>query len=212
MERININKNEILIKSNPSPKKALILIHGRGATAENIMAITDSLSNLERVIVFAPQAHNYTWYPYRFLEEQNANEPYLSQTIDLISKIIKYIKENYSIAEENIILFGFSQGACLVAEYLKRNPKRYRGAVVASGGLIGTDTEILKELKNIDLQNTPVYFGCDIYDIHIPEKRFSKSAGILKDLNANVDYHLYNGLGHSIHQDAIVFLDNLLAK
>lgn len=214
METIKILENDVLVKNSNSPKRALILMHGRGATADNIMTITDMINIPEDLIALAPQSQEPFWYPYVFTEPKDKNEPYLSYTLNLISEIILYLKNNFNIQKENIILLGFSQGACLVSEYLKENSYRYRGAIIASGGLIGSDDEISPAIGMSDtedfLNQTPIYIGCDTRDPYIQKQRVEKTSEILSTLGGNVDFKLYENLGHTIHPDALDFLNKLI--
>ncbi len=216
METIKILENDVLVKNSNSPKRALILMHGRGATADNIMTITDMIDIPEDLIALAPQSQEPFWYPYVFTEPKENNEPYLSYTLRLMSEIILYLKDNFNIQKENIVLLGFSQGACLVAEYLKENASKYAGAVIASGGLIGSAEEIspaigMSATENF-LNQTPIYIGCDIKDPHIQKERVEKTAEILNILGGNVDLNLYEELGHMVHPDAIRFLYDLITS
>lgn len=158
------------------------------------------------LLVHAPQAPGGAWYPLRFLEPKEMNEPYLSDSLATLDEIVRELDEKEGILPEQIIFFGFSQGACLISEYLKQNPRQYGGAIIASGGVIGTDNEALALGGTGSLAKTPVYLGCDHNDPHIPEARVITTEQILGKLGAHVDMHLYDSLGHAVHPDALVFL------
>src|SRR4030095_5655233 len=104
---------------------ALILLHGRGATAEDILSLSAHLTQ-PGLAYLAPQAEGYTWYPNRFIFPIEQNEPYLSSALNLVDKAVKHV-EAQGIPTEKIFIGGFSQGACLASEYVLRNPKRYGG-------------------------------------------------------------------------------------
>ncbi len=118
-------------------KGALILIHGRGAMAESILDLADFLPHPEMAYL-APQASDYTWYPYSFLAPLDQNEPYLSAALTRISHVMTEV-EAAGIPAERIFLGGFSQGACLASEYAARNARRYGGLLLFSGGVIGPE-------------------------------------------------------------------------
>lgn len=186
--------------------KALILVHGRGATAEGIRSfVTSHVSIPDDVLIFAPQAPGNAWYPHRFIEPKAANEPHLSLSLDTLDALVTEAQDQ-GIEPGHVTFFGFSQGACLISEYFKQNPRRYGGAVIASGGVIGTDEEAQAPGGTGSLAGTPVYLGCDHNDAHIPESRVTLTERVLSEKGAEVEMHLYNGLGHAVHPDALAFL------
>lgn len=189
-------------------KNAIILVHGRGGTAESMLGLTDEL-NLVDTIIIAPQADDFTWYPYRFIEKREMNEPGISSGLQLIDSIKKSLNQN-EIKSENIFLLGFSQGACLVLDYAARNPEKYGGVFALSGGLIG---DILNKNDYYgDLQSTSIFLGCSNIDSHIPEVRVHESAEILKSLKANVTVKIYENMGHTINQDEINNVNEILSN
>lgn len=200
----------VLVSPAPStPRSALILLHGRGASAESISALTTHLALPSDTLVLAPQAANSTWYPYRFIEPQSANQPELDSALARISSLLTHLGKVASLAPEQIVIAGFSQGACLTAEFLKRHPQRYQGAAIMSGGLIGTDAEALVDISG-NLTDTPIYIGCDDTDHHIPLERVKATSDYLTQHGGAVSEHIYINLGHTIHADAITFLNEVL--
>ncbi len=190
-----------------NPSTALILMHGRGANAEGIMSLLSHLEMPERCIVIAPKADNHTWYPNRFIAPQADNEPYLSKSLEVVSSLLLHLKSVYQLDTTHIILVGFSQGACLVAEYVKHQPRRYGGVVIMSGGVIGTDAEAAAvSLDEQSLNGTPIYIGCDKNDFHIPVERVLLTDNIMQKLGADTHLYIYENFGHAIHSDAISFL------
>ncbi len=187
--------------------RALILVHGRGGSGEQMRAwLTGQMALPDDLLVRAPQAPHNTWYPHRFIEPKAANEPHLANSLAVLGTLVRELDEKEGISPEQILFFGFSQGACLISEYLKQNPRRYGGAIIASGGVIGTDEEALTPGGAGSLAKTPVYLGCDRADSHIPESRVITTEQIFKKLGTDVDMHLYDGLGHAVHPDALAFL------
>jgi phospholipase/carboxylesterase len=194
-----------------NPSSALVLLHGRGATAESIMALASHLVIPKQCVVIAPQAIGNTWYPHRFLESQETNEPYLSIALGTIDVVFSHLHDHYQLDTDRVVLAGFSQGACVVSEYLKQRPRRYGGAAIMSGGLIGSDVEASLLVGNdSSLRHTPVYIGCDINDAHIPVARVLLTEKIVRHLGADVAVHLYEDLGHVVHADAFDFLSQCM--
>lgn len=186
--------------------RALILVHGRGGSGEQMRAwLTAHVTLPDDLLVRAPQAPGGTWYPHRFIEPKEANEPHLSDSLAILAGLEGELGKE-GISSEQILFFGFSQGACLISEYLKQRPRRYGGAIIASGGVIGTDEEAFAPGGAGTLAETPVYLGCDRNDPHIPEDRVIVTEQVFKKFDADVDMHLYDGLGHAVHPDALAFL------
>ena len=180
-------------------KAAVLLLHGRGDSADGILGLTDVLET-DNVLYAAPQAEHSAWYPESFLGSLEHNEPYLSQALQAVQDALSDL-ESAGFARENIVLMGFSQGACLALEFAARNPAIYGGVVALSGGLIGPDERMYDYSGS--LGGTPVFLGCGSVDEHIPEARVMLSAGILSELGAKVDARIYPGMGHTVSQEEI---------
>jgi phospholipase/carboxylesterase len=187
-------------------RKALIMIHGRGANAEDILSLAKYLDAKDFALV-APQATGNTWYQYSFVAPVAQNEPWLSSALDVIKEVVADINKQ-GIADENIYFLGFSQGACLSLEYVARHAARYGGVIAFSGGLIGD--KIYNENYTGDFAGTPVFIGSSNPDFHIPVPRVYASANILKDMGANVTEKLYDNMGHTINEDEIAHANNIL--
>jgi phospholipase/carboxylesterase len=178
-------------------KAAMILLHGRGATAEDILTLTAEFPQ-PGFAYLAPQATDYAWYPNRFVAPVSSNEPYLSSALTVIDDLIKQVTKA-GISLDKTILLGFSQGACLALEYAARHPQQYGGVAGLSGGLIG---DTLPEYSG-SLASTPVFLGCSDVDFHIPKERVFESATIFRHLGADVTERLYSNMGHTINQDEL---------
>ena len=189
-------------------KKALIMLHGRGATAESILTLADLL-NVEGYALLAPQATNNTWYPYSFIASTEENEPWLSSAIDIVKQTVNKVLQA-GIKTEDIYFLGFSQGACLATEYATRNAQRYGGVVAFTGGLIGK--EINRNNYSGDFEQTPVFFGTSNPDFHVPVERVYASANIAREMNANVTEKVYENRGHTISEDEINIVNNFVFK
>lgn len=193
---------------------AVVLLHGRGATAESILGLTDALT-CEGVAYLAPQAAGSAWYPHSFLAPLEDNEPGLSSALRRVFRVVEEA-EAAGLGRERIVLAGFSQGACLAAEFVARNPARWGGLVVLSGGLIGSATTegAPPENKRFDypgrLDGTPVLLGCSDFDPHIPLRRVEQTVVVLSEMKAAVDGRVYEGLGHAVNRDEMDAFDALL--
>ena len=178
---------------------ALILLHGRGATADDILSLSTYL-DYPQLAYLAPQAEGYTWYPNRFILPVEQNEPYLSAALSKIDTIVKEV-EAHNIPIEKIFIGGFSQGACLASEYVIRNPRRYGGLLIFSGGYIGP-LDIERQPIG-DLNGMPAFLGCSDMDPHIPLQRVKETTALLEAMGAKVTEKIYPRLGHTIVEDEI---------
>jgi phospholipase/carboxylesterase len=180
-------------------RKVLIMLHGRGASADDILRLAPYL-NVEDFALLAPQATNYTWYPYSFLVPRSQNEPWLSSALELLNEITKDVNQA-GIPNNQIYFLGFSQGACLTLEFITRNAQRWGGAVAFTGGLIGD--KIDKENYKGDFEGTPVFIGTGDPDTHVPVARVKESTSLLIAMNAAVTEKVYPNIGHTISEDEI---------
>jgi phospholipase/carboxylesterase len=209
MQENDIHQNQPVFTYGASLEQArlaVIMLHGRGASAEDILTLAYEL-DLPDTAYLAPQAFQNTWYPYRFLEPTARNEPWLSSALGLVGRIASHLAET-GFGPEKTVLLGFSQGACLALEYAVRNPQAYAGLVGLSGGLIGTDEEV--QGYSGSLAGVPVFMGCDAQDPHIPRSRVDLTAQVLEQMGAQTTVRIYPDLGHSVNQDELVFVRGML--
>jgi predicted esterase len=203
--------------SIPDASAAVVLFHGRGGTATDILLLSDDLDR-PAVTYRAPQASDRTWYPHSFLAPLQKNEPHLSSALQAASDVVATLADE-GIPPDKTLLLGFSQGACLALEFAARHPDRYGGVVALSGGLIGNGERDADppEDKTFDydgsLDDTPVFLGCSDRDPHIPLRRVEQTAETLERHGAAVTKRIYEGMGHTITADEIdharTFLDRL---
>ena len=187
-------------------RAAMLMVHGRGATAQDILSLADQL-NQPGFAYLAPQAAGNTWYPNRFLVPLAENEPWLSSALSFVGDVFAQIIKA-GIPSERIMLLGFSQGACLTLEFAARNAKRYGGIVGLSGALIGPD-DTPRDYAG-SLAGTPVFLGCSDVDFHVPKERVNESAEVLKRIGGEVTKRLYPNHDHSVNQDEIEFVSGMM--
>jgi len=189
-------------------RAAMIMIHGRGAAAENILELVDQFKKADFAYL-APQAANNAWYPNSFLEPIASNEPGLSSALAVITALLAQLSEA-GIPPERTMLLGFSQGACLMLEFVARHARRYGGVVGLSGGLIGPEGTPRDYPGS--LADTPVFLGCSDVDPHIPKERVEYTADVLQRLNGHVTTRLYRGMGHTVNLDEIRSIQAMIAS
>jgi phospholipase/carboxylesterase len=179
-------------------RAAMILVHGRGASAEDIMGIAAEVES-PGFAYLAPQAANNAWYPYPFTSPIESNEPYLSAALNMLASMVERVEETVPVSR--LVLLGFSQGACLATEFAARNARRYGGIVGLSGGLIGPDGTPRDYPGDFD--GTPVFLGCSDVDPHIPKERVLETAEVFKRMGASVTARLYPGMAHTVSLEEI---------
>lgn len=186
---------------------AMILVHGRGATAEDILSLGRELGRPD-LAYLAPQAEGYSWYPYSFMAPLESNEPGLSSGLALIGHLLGRL-EAEGIPPERTVLLGFSQGACLTLEYAARNARRFGGVAGLSGGLIGPPGTPRNYSGTFD--GTPVFLGCSDRDPHIPLERVKETTEVLARMGAQVTERIYPDMGHTVNEDELERVRGLLA-
>jgi phospholipase/carboxylesterase len=186
--------------------RVLVMVHGRGASAEDIVSLAAYL-NVQDFTILAPQATGNTWYPYSFLAPPAANEPWLSSAIGILTEIVSDIRKT-GTDTSNIYFLGFSQGACLTLEFVARHADAFGGVVAFTGGLIGD--RIYKENYTGDLKGTPIFIGTSDPDPHVPVERVNESVKILSAMNAKVTAKIYPGMGHTINDDELRAVNSII--
>jgi predicted esterase len=218
---------QLVLRGEPpaAARGALLMLHGRGARAEDVLALAGMLP-WEGFAFAAPRAPGGadSWYPCRFLEPLEKNEPALSRSLARVAESLAWLA-GQGMGAERVILLGFSQGACLAAEFAARSAgaardgTRYGGLAVLSGGLIGPPGEPgepgkpggLERRYRGSLRGTPVLVGCSDADPHIPLERVHETARILGGLGAEVAERVYPGLGHEVAGDEVERIAAMMA-
>jgi predicted esterase len=191
-----------VLRAGPEPSAArltVILLHGRGASAADILALAREF-RVDDVAYVAPQAAGSTWYPYSFLAPIHQNEPCLGSALRLVENLVVTLEQE-QIAANRIGLLGFSQGACLALESAARHPRRYAAVVGFSGGLIGPPGTPRGYSGTFD--GAPVFLGCSDIDPHIPIERVHETADVFRRMGAVVDERIYPNMGHTVQRDEI---------
>ncbi len=176
---------------------AVLLLHGRGASARDILQSLPQDPPADFAYL-APEAKGRQWYPKPFNAPLKENEPRLSSSLALLSELISYVGQA-GLGPRRVILYGFSQGACLALEYAARNAQRYGAVIGLSGGLIGPDD--LDRQEEGPLDGTPVFLGCSDPDPYIERHRVEHAANVLGRMGGEVTVRLYPHMGHTINED-----------
>jgi len=176
----------------------MILVHGRGASAADILTIAEEVM-FPGVAYLAPQAANSAWYPNPFTAPVESNEPYLSSALEVLASLLSRVET--SVPAARVVLLGFSQGACLTLEFAARHARRYGGVIGLSGGLIGPDGTP-RDYPG-DFERTPAFLGCSDVDPYIGKDRVIEAGQVFERMGADVTVRLYPGMGHTVSADEI---------
>ncbi len=198
-----------VVTAGPPPAEAagaVILVHGRGATAEDILGLARELHRTD-LAYLAPQATGRTWYPFSFLATLADNEPNLSSALAVLAALVAGLAGE-GVAAERVAVVGFSQGACLALEFAARHPRRYAGVAGLTGGLIGPPGTPRDYPGS--LAGTPVFLGAGDPDPHVPWERVEESAQVLARMGAEVIHRRYPGMGHTINHEELAAVRALL--
>lgn len=194
--------DQAVLEAGPSPEQAsatLVLVHGRGATAESVLSLHDALA-VPDLAALAPQAAGDTWYPLSFLAPLEANQPFLDSALRRVEFIVLDLLAR-GITSRRIAVLGFSQGACLISEFAARHPRRYGAIIALTGGLIGPPGTPRDYAGS--LEGTPVFLGTGDPDPHVPFERVRETEAAFRRLGAAVELRRYPGMPHAINQDEL---------
>ena len=198
-------EHHALSRAGAPPSRAkgvVLLIHGRGATADSMLPLADVMA-MPDLCYLAPQAEGYTWYPQSFMAPTAANEPYLSRALDRVAAIIADIL-GAGVDATKLAIIGFSQGACLTSETVLRNPRHYGFVGVLSGGAIGPPGTPRDYAGT--LSGASIFLGCSDHDPHIPLARVKETTAVFTRMGAKVTERIYPGSSHGINDDEITHL------
>ena len=187
---------------------AVILLHGRGATAESMISLAEAL-HTDGVGFLAPQAALNRWYPNTAFGPLEANEPDLTSALKIVNRLVNDLREK-GFSDRQIAFGGFSQGACLVSEYTARNPRRYAGLFLYSGALIGPPG-VPRNYQG-SLNEMPVFIGGSDVDPWVAHNLLKEAAEVFEKMGAQVDFRTYPGMAHTVNQDEIEAVHSMLVE
>jgi phospholipase/carboxylesterase len=186
-------------------RAAMILLHGRGATAEDIITLAAEVQEPGWAYL-APQAAGSAWYLNPFTAPLESNEPYLSAALDMLSKLVDRVEE--WVPAQRVMLLGFSQGGCLTLEWAVRAARRFGAVIGLSAGLIGPDG-IPRDYPGM-FDDTPVFLGCSDVDPYIQKHRVIEAGDVFRRMGADVKVTLYPGMAHTVSGDEIAVIRKLV--
>jgi len=189
----------------------VLALHGRGTTAQGIVNLLDPVAR-HGVTFVAPNAHRSRWYPHATDAPRDRNEPHRTSALAVVDALVGHVVDGFGVPRERILVVGFSQGACVGAEYVAGHPTRYGGLAVLSGSLLGPTVDCGRYRGSLD--GTPVFVGSGADDPHVPADRTRATADCFRALDADVTERRYDGVGHEVTDDEFgaveAMLDDLL--
>jgi phospholipase/carboxylesterase len=191
-----------------SSPAVMIMLHGRNAGPQNILDLVLRLGRADFTYL-APAAAGRTWYPLSFMADRDRNEPGISSGLWVLEQLVADVVAR-GIPKTRIVLLGFSQGACLAAEFAVEHADRYGGVILYSGGVIGAPGTIWKYPGSFG--RTPVFLGCSDVDAHVPKTRVDESAALFSHMGATVTERIYPGMGHLVNDEEVAFTRDLMAE
>jgi predicted esterase len=205
----NVHKGQpVATRGKPldESRGVVVMMHGRGRDTDDILRVAERIGE-EAFAYLAPAAEDNSWYPYSFMAPLEKNEPYLSHALEVYDDLVTWLVEK-GIPKRRIVLAGFSQGACLTAEYAVRHADRYGGILLFTGGLIGPPGTSWEYEGSFD--DTPVFLGTSDVDEFVPVERVHESATVFGNMGADVIVRVYRGLGHFVNDDEISLASEIL--
>ena len=199
---------ELTIGDVLESKAAVILLHGRGSSAEDMAQLWNE-NSVPKVAAIIPEASGNTWYPYSFLAPVSQNQPYLDSALQRVGEIIAGL-ESKGIPSERVAILGFSQGACLASEYARRHPGRFGALIILTGGVVGPLGSEMESEGSLD--GTPVFIGTSEPDPHVPAARVEETKALFERMGATVTLKKYRGMPHGVNQEEIEFAKSMITK
>lgn len=184
----------------------VVLLHGRGATAQGVVNLAEPLYR-HGVTFVAPQAARSRWFPYSAFEPVERNEPHVSSALAAVGSVIEDVRD-WGVSLDQVVLFGFSQGACVVGEYAARNPRQYGGVALLSGGLLGPPESDWEFEGSLD--GTPVLTGVGADDDRVSVERVRETAAAFRALDGDVTHRVDEDAGHEVTDEGFAAVNAML--
>jgi phospholipase/carboxylesterase len=187
--------------SRADAPRAGLLLHGRERLPEEMLDVADRL-NIDGFRWVAPAADGGTWYPHRFIDPFDVNEPYIAEAMEACDAAFTEMRDGGRLGPRKLAIVGFSQGACIASEYVLRHPGCCGVLVMFTGGIIGHDIRRWL-VSGVRLDGLRVFLTGSDVDEWIPESRTRLTETVLSALGADVRLRLYPGRPHIVSDEEI---------
>ncbi|MBN3574527.1 alpha/beta hydrolase [Vibrio neptunius] len=185
----------------------VILLHGRRQTEDDMANLIDKLA-LTEATYYLPSAPETTWYPRGFTRDLNDNQPLLDQGLEVIDQILQAILSQ-GVKRQRIWIIGFSQGACMAAEFVRRALQPLGGAIVYTGGLFGPECPVASAPKPV-FEGMPMLLSGSHTDTWVPAERVTQTATYFGQLGAQVHLEIASERAHHVSQAEIELARGLI--
>ncbi|ULD45152.1 alpha/beta hydrolase [Rhodococcus qingshengii] len=188
---------------------AIYAVHGRGQQPEYMSAIADRIG-IEGIAYVLPSAADNCWYPTRFTAPIENNQPSLDHTLDAVRAHLQWMADQ-GVGPGRTMLMGFSQGACVLAEYLLRTQHPYAAAAILTGGYIGPNEHTWPALQP-GLSGMPTLFASATRDEFVPLDRVNATAESFVAAGASAELHVYDDSEHHVSDEVVTHLRALITR
>jgi phospholipase/carboxylesterase len=179
-------------------RRVAVVVHGRNQDPEYMLEHLVARLEAPDVAFVLPAAAERSWYPARYFDPREANEPWLGHALAAVEAAIG------GVEPERVVLAGFSQGACLVADLLARAPRPFAGAAVLTGAFIGPHPE------PAGLAGVPVFMESSRYDEWVALDDVQATAEAFEAAGARVELQVSDDREHRIRDAAVAGVRALL--
>jgi phospholipase/carboxylesterase len=194
-------------KPGPGKPPLLVLLHGHGADEKDLLPMVVRLD--PRLAIGSLRAPikirdgSYSWM-------NSNNETDLDEARRAVLESIEQIVMATNADRDRVYVAGFSQGAMLALAIALTEPQKIAGAAVLSGRLSNAIRDHYAPLDM--LKGFPILVTHGTEDRQIPIRSARDIRQTLKTLPVNLEYHEFDGIGHSINDQAVAVLDRWLRE
>jgi predicted esterase len=181
---------------------AVVLVHGRDQGPDVMLDVVRRL-RLPDVTYVLPIADGYSWYPGLYTDPMEANEPWITWSLEGIDRAIERAQGPHGTRP--VVLLGFSQGACLVAERLARGPVPAPLNAVLTGALMGPADRPMDHLAG-----TEVFFGTSQRDTWVALEHTQGTVDAFRRAGAECTLKVYEGDEHLVNDDEVATLREMI--
>nr|WP_255546428.1 MULTISPECIES: PE-PPE domain-containing protein [unclassified Nesterenkonia] len=159
-----------------------------------------------------PAAADHSWYPGKFMEQLEANQPQLDQALGVIQDQLSQLLQARDAGGAPVVVFGFSQGACLLAEHLLVSQPGVDGALLHTGGYLGPRPRSFAPAPDPGLSGLAVELFCADEDPWVPLHRVKDTAAAFEGLAGVTTLSVYRDEEHHITEDAAARIREYLTR
>ncbi len=184
-----------------------VLLHGRDQDVDVMLDVARRL-DLADVAYVLPRAAGRSWYPGRYFDPPAAHAPYIEWALDACDEAVRIASS--AGRGEQVVLAGFSQGACVVAEWIARGLRPpLAGAAVLTGALLG-DARSRREPSRMD--GLPVLIAISRHDEWVAFADAEATARAFTQAGADVTFAAYEDRVHHVSDAAVDALRPLFRR